>query len=339
MDVEFIYLTQREVLEAGLNMKMAVEICEETCRLHGLGQVVLPHKTVLDLGEKERGRINSLPAYVGGRFDACGIKWIASFPKNPVERGLPRATALLIINDSWSGIPLAVMDGTLISSVRTGAVTGVGVKYLARKDSRVVGIIGTSVIAKTQIEAIKTVLPSIEEVRAYSRTEEKRKRFAEFVTEKFGVKAVAASSAEEAVRDADIIVTATTADAPIVKDAWVKKGSLFVHVGSYQEEEYEVVLNSDKVVVDDWEHVLHRRTPVLAKMYLEGVIDESKIYANLREIVVGAKPGRESDDERIFFAPIGLGIFDVAIGYEIYKSAKEKGLGVKLKLFGGEPLV
>jgi ornithine cyclodeaminase/alanine dehydrogenase-like protein (mu-crystallin family) len=131
----------------------------------------------------------------------------------------------------------------------------------------------------------------------------------------------------------------TVADEPIVKDAWLKKGSLLTHVGSYQEEEEAVIFNTDKVVVDVWAEVLHRGTPLLAKLYKAGRIKEEKIYADIGDIVAGKKPGRTSRQERIFFSPLGLGSEDVAVASFVYREAKRKGLGITLKLWDSPAIV
>lgn len=338
---DFIYLTQEEVLRTGMDASSFVEIMEEHFRLHGEGEVLLPSKVVLDLGERERGRINALPAYVGGDIDICGIKWVASFPANPHRHGIPRANAIIILNDSHTGSPLTIMDGTYISAMRTGAVTGVGVKYLAREDARTLAMIGCGVQARTQLMVIQKVRPHLAEVRCYDIREETANMYATDMGEKTGLNIRPVKSATEAVKDADIIVTVTVADEPLVEERFLKKGALFVHVGSYQEEEEEVVLNADKIMVDDWESVLHRRTPILAKMYETGKLKDSDIYGNLGEVVAGRKAGREEDEERIFFLPIGMGSEDVIAAYHVYTRAKKMGLGKNLSLwdrfvFGGE---
>jgi ornithine cyclodeaminase len=331
--LEFLYLSQEDVKAAGLNMKLAIEAVEESFKLHARNQIILPPKTVLDLNERKRGRVNAMPAYVNGDIDVCGIKWIAGFPQNPVKYGLPRAIGITILNDSHKGVPLVIMDGTLISAMRTGAATGVGAKYLARKDSETIAIIGSSVQAKTQLMALHEVLQNIKLVKVYSRSRESRELYAKEMSTLLNLNVVPVDSAELAVKNADVIVTATTADEPIVKNAWIKPGSFFSHIGSYQEEEYEVVLNSDKIVVDDWEQVEHRGTPILAKMYKEGLIKREDIFANLGEIVIGKKPGRENNDERIFFLPIGMGSEDIVVAKKIYENALKKGIGIKLKLW------
>ncbi len=328
-----IYLTQEEVIATGIDMPEVIDVVEEVLALHDKGEVNLPSKVILDLGERERGRINAMPAYVGGRFGLCGIKWISGFPPNPVNHGIPRAHALIVLNDAQTGVPLAIMDGTYISAMRTGAVTGVGARYLARRDSRAVGIIGCGVQARTQILAIKSAIPSVEELRCFDVRQETAERFAEWASQKVGIRANPVASAEEAVTGSDIIVTVTVADEPIVRDAWLKKGCFFSHIGSYQEEEEAVVFNADKVVVDLWHEVLHRGTPLLARLYSAGRIDESRIHANIGEIINGKKAGRTDAEERIFFSPLGLGSEDVAVATAVYREAREKGLGTSLTLW------
>lgn len=332
-DIEFLYLTQAEVRATGIGMAMVMDAVEDSFRLHHRGQTNLPHKTVLDLGERERGRGNAMPAYVGGEYDVFGIKWIAGFPQNPIRHGLPRATGFFILNDSWRGIPLAVMDCTLLSAMRTGAVTGVGAKYLARSDSESVAMIGAGVQARTQLEALKVALPGLEQVRVFDINRGTAEAYAAEMAAKLSMEVRAVDDAEAAVRDADVVVTVTVADEPIVKEAWMKPGSYFAAVGSYQEEEFAVVENSDKVVVDGLEHVLHRGTPVIALMVAQGMIAEDRIL-ELGAIVCGDAPGREMPDERVFFSPIGMGTEDVCVCNKVYQLAVEKGIGSKLELWG-----
>lgn len=332
-DIEFLYLTQADVRATGIDMQLVMEAVEDSFRLHHQGKTILPHKTVLDMGERERGRGNAMPAYVGGEYEVFGIKWIAGFPRNPIEHDLPRATGFFVLNDSWKGIPLAIMDCTLLSAMRTGAVTGVGAKYMARADSKSVAMIGTGVQARTQLEALKIAIPGLEGVRGFDIRREAAEEYAAEMSQALGLDAIAVESAEAAVRDADIVVTVTVADEPIVKEAWMKPGSFFSAVGSYQEQEFAVVENSDKVVVDGLEHVLHRETPVLALMVEQGLIQEGDIH-ELGAIVCGDSPGRETADERIFFSPIGMGTEDVCVCDRVYRLAVEKGVGKTLGLFG-----
>ena len=247
---------------------------------------------------------------------------------------LPRGIGLLVLNNSQNGVPVAIMDATYISALRTGAVTGVAAKYLARSDSTTVAMIGAGVQARTQLAALRCVLPELSFVRVYDIRAESAQCYSKEVSEQFGLEVRPVERAEDAVVGADIIVTITTADEPIVKAAWVGEGTFFSHAGSYQEEEEQVVLDSHKIVVDDWVQVRHRGTSILGRMYSQGLLDDSDIYASLGELVSGERPGRESRDERIFFAPIGMGIEDVAVGYQVYQRALDAKLGTRLRLFG-----
>jgi ornithine cyclodeaminase/alanine dehydrogenase-like protein (mu-crystallin family) len=172
-------------------------------------------------------------------------------------------------------------------------------------------------------------------VRVFDIKREAAENYAAEMSGKLSMAVDAVDSAELAVRDADIVVTVTVADEPIVKDAWMKLGSFFSAVGSYQEEEFAVVSNSDKVVVDGLQHVLHRETPVVALMVAQGMLQEDEVI-ELDAIVGGEVPGRESPEERIFYSPIGMGIADVCICNNVYRLAVDKGIGTKLQLWGTE---
>jgi ornithine cyclodeaminase len=334
---DFLYLSQEEVVKAGaLDMKMIIDGMERAFRLYNEGKVIIPSKIVMVLppSERERGRINGLAAYIGGDWETAGIKWIPGFPNNPTKFNLPRANAFMILNDTQTGMPQAIMDGTILSAMRTGAVGGgLGGKYLARKDSEIAAIIGMGVQARTQAIALKATLSNLKEIRGYDVLRDRAIGVAKDIEKLTGVRTRAIGSAKEAVEGADVIDTVTVANEPIVKDSWLKKGSTFIHMGSYIEEEYDVVLHSNKIIVDDWETVKHRGTPILARMYDEGKIVDDDIYANLDEIVAGKKKGRETDKERIFFSPIGMAHEDVAVASLIYQRAKRERIGQKLKLW------
>jgi 2,3-diaminopropionate biosynthesis protein SbnB len=330
-DIGFLYLSQKDVRATGMDMTTALAAVEDAFKLHHRGQGILPHKTVLDMDERKRGRGNAMPGYVGGDYHCFGIKWIAGFPGNPERFGLPRATGLTILNDAENGLPLAVMDCTLLSAMRTGAVTGVGAKALARPDSAVAAMIGAGVQARTQLEALKAVLPALREVRAYDVRAEAAEAFAAESGARHGLEARAVGSAEEAVRGADVVVTVTVADEPIVRETWMARGSFFAAVGSYQEEEFEVVRRSDLVVVDGLEHVLHRETPVIALMIKKGLIRRERVL-ELGAILCGEQPGRKDPRQRVFFSPIGMAIEDLCLAHRVYRLAVQKGIGTRLAL-------
>jgi ornithine cyclodeaminase len=335
--IEFLYLSQEEVIAAGgLDMAAAMADVEAVLQLHYAGDDLLPPKAVLDWGQGGQGRredhINAMPAYLGGDYNVAGLKWIASFPANPHQRNLPRASGLIVLNDPDAGVPLAVMDGTVISALRTGAVTGVAARHLARPGSRCAGLIGAGVQNRTQLMALRVALPHLQEAFIYDIRRSRSDAFAREMTDLLDLPVRVADDAETLVRKADVLVTATTTLKPIVRHGWLREGSFYAHISGY-ECEFAVIAAADKVVVDDWEQVKHRAAQTIAYMHQAGEFGDDDLYAELGEIVAGDKPGRESDAERIFFNPVGLGTEDVAVAARIYRTAQERGLGQPLTLW------
>jgi ornithine cyclodeaminase len=238
--VQVLWLSQEEVVAAGgLDMAATVDDVEEVFRLIATGDSALPKKVGLEWGTEElppgeqRNHINLMPGYIGGRFDAAGYKGIASFPRNPFKWDLPRASALIVLHDVEVGLPRAVMDGTVISAMRTGAVSGVGAKYLAREDATRAGLIGAGVQSRTQLMALKVARPSLRQAAVFDIRRDRSEAFAAEMGQKLGMEILVVESAEEAVRGSGILVTATTNIAePIVKHGWIDAGSYYAHVSS-----------------------------------------------------------------------------------------------------------
>ncbi|WP_299095421.1 ornithine cyclodeaminase family protein [uncultured Metabacillus sp.] len=225
--VGFLYLSQEDCIEAGgLNMDGTLEAIQKSFELHGRNDVIQPSKPVIRWGgpetEETRGRIMTMPSYLGGDIDVAGMKWIPSMPENPKKIGQPRASAIIILSDPHNGFPLAIMDGTIVSAMRTGAATGIAAKYLANPDSRTVGIIGAGVQSRTQLMAVTSVFKNqIEQIKVFDLNEEKTRQFAKEMQLELNVNVVNAASAEEAIRDSDIVITATMSTFPYVKGAFL----------------------------------------------------------------------------------------------------------------------
>ena len=338
MGREFRYLAEEDVIQAGgLDMAMTMEVVEDVFALFGQGECILPSKVVLRWGDLEserttRGHINAMPGYVGGEYDMAGQKWAAGFYQNPAQHGLPSVTALVILNDAYTGLPVAIMDGTLISAMRTGAQAGVAAKYLARKDSRTVGVIGAGVQNRTLLMAYKTALPELSDVLVNDLEEERSQGFCEDMQEKLDMSFEIVTSAKEVAARADILSTATTTVAPIVKRGWVPEGALFCQMGAL-EIEPPAVREFDKIVVDNWSEILHRQCPALAIAKERGAITDADIYAELSEVVLGDKAGREDSAERLYFSAVGMGLLDIAVGTRLLKGAREQGIGRMLPLW------
>lgn len=334
---EILFLSQEDVKQCGgFDMPNIISIMENVFKLHHKQDYILPKKTALRWGDMESesitGRINSMPGYIGGDINTSGIKWISSAPQNPFKYNLPRATGLIILNDPNTLAPYAIMDGTLISAMRTGANSGVAAKYLADQDSRIIGLVGAGVQNRTQLLALNAVLSEIDEIRIYDLNEERARIFAEEMKSEVSATILVMNSAEETIRGADVFVTATVTKKPIVKADWVKEGSLYIHVGSH-ECEFDVIYQSDKIVVDDWDELKHRGVETISIMYNTGIFDENTIYSELGAIVSGAKPGREHANEKTYFNSVGMGIEDVAVAQAIYENAVKNNIGQSLSLW------
>ena len=330
--IEFTYLSQEDLLQAGcLDFHMAIEAAEAAMLAHRQGEVIFPEKVVQIFNEQTQERINCLPATLKSER-VCGVKWVSVFPPNVDRYGLQNLTALFVLSEIEKGFPVAVLEGTLASNMRVGAMGAIAAKHLASADSQVIGFIGSGEQAKMHLLAMKTVLPKLAECRVSAKTTEEELQFIEqlspILPEMDFVSAQ--TRGEVAIRDADVIVTATSAQAPLLKASWAKQGSFYSHIGGW-EDEYGVAQQSDKIVCDHWETVKHR-TQTLSRMFKEGLLQDSDIYANLDELVAGEKPGRQNDQERTYFNAVGLAYVDIGIALAMYQRANKRGTGQTLTL-------
>lgn len=327
--MESLILTQKDLREL-VTMQEVVEIVEEVFRKHGEGKVVMPPKLTLDLGEtgdwpNYRAGINAMPAYIGG-LDVAGIKWAGIFQQN-VAKGLPSVVAIVILNDPHTGLVLSVMEGALITALRTGAATAVGAKYLARAGASTAAIVGAGVQGRYQLRALASVLP-LREIRLYDIREEAMALYAQEMGQELDLDIKVESKLEDAVRGADIVVTCTTAHSPFLQAEWLAPGSLVSALGSFEEIHDNVVLQADKIVVDNLPQSLHRGA--LSRKFERRVLKPEVIYGELGDIVAGMKVGRVSDEERILLVPIGMGSEDIAVAFLLYQRARENNVGLKV---------
>lgn len=334
--VEFLYLSQDDVIAAGgLKMSETVQAIETSFRLHAAGETILPPKPVLRWGgpetEETTGRIMAMPAYLGGDLRIAGIKWIPSRPSNPARHGLPRANALIILNDPDTLLPLAVMDGTIVSAMRTGAASGVAAKYLALPGSTVLGMVGAGVQMHTQAMAMRAVLPNLTEGRVFDLDPAKAEAFAAEMSAELGLAIRAAGTAEEACRGADVFITATISSFPYVQADWYKPGALHCEV-SFWDTPAQVLSTLDRIVCDDYDQVAHHAVDVAFRAVRDGHIRREQV-TDLGDIITGKAPGRQSNRQKILFNPIGLGIHDVCEAYRVYRAAKAQGIGQTLPLW------
>ncbi len=345
-----LYLSQEDCVEAGgAEMSETLKATERSFFLHGKGDYVQPGKPVIRWGdastEETIGRIMSMPSFLGGKefaeelnlrgllgpVDTSGIKFIPSRPDNP-KKGLPRATAIIIILDPVTFIPICVMDGAIASAMRTGAASGVGAKYLANPDSKYFGLVGASVQGMTQAAAIKAAVPSLEMLKVFDINSNASQAFADKMSERLEMEIIPVETVREAFVEMDVISTATMAREPYVNKDWYKPGAFHAEI-SFWDTPPEALTVFDRVFVDDWYQVKHHGVDVAWRAVKEGFIPEERVIGELGEVIVGKKVGRESKNDRIFFNPIGLGIHDLSEAYRVYQNAMVKGVGTTLTYF------
>lgn len=335
--VSFTYLSQEDYIKAGgLNMDGTVEAVQKSFELHAGGHTIQPSKPVIRWGgpetEETRGRIMTMPSYLGGDLDVAGMKWIPSMPNNTKKLGMPRASAIIILSDPNTGFPLSIMDGTIVSAMRTGAATGVAAKFLANPDSSVVGIIGAGVQSRTQLMAIKSVFKDkIKTIKVYDLNAKKTIQFCQEMSNELNTNVTDVLSAEEAIRNSDIVVTSTMSTFPYVKGEWLKQGAFHSEI-SFWDTAAEEVVHYDKVVVDDYEHVEHHGVDVAYRAVEEGYVERENVL-DLGDIILNKTEGRQNKREKILFNPIGMSIHDVSEAYRVYNEAVKKRIGQKLSLW------
>ena len=320
----------RDDVKSVLTMKDCIDVVEDAFKQLALGNVVMPTRPTIRI-PKYKATVNAMPAYIGG-VDALGLKLVGGYLDNPTK-GLPTVQATILLIDGTNGSTLAVMDGTFITAVRTGAASGVATKHLAAEDATTAAIIGAGVQARTQLAAVCQVRP-ISSARVFARSGEHRREFASEMSRSMGIEVTPAESAEEAVRGAQIVCTASTSKTPVLDGTWLEPG---VHVncaGSHSPDARELDTTTvvrSTVVVDSRDAALAEAGDLLIPI-ANGDIAEDHIKAELGEVVAGTKPGRSDPGEITLFKSQGLAIQDVATASLVFRLASERGIGTQVNL-------
>ena len=365
MSTEFIYLSEQDTIDAGvLDAPRCVDVCSEVFELlakgdylmggsnhnsHGMG-LVFPKESPfpnMPVAGPDR-RFVAMPAYLGGRFDICGNKWYGSNAANP-SKGLPRSVLTVMLNNKETGEPLTLMSANLLSAARTGAVPAVASKYLARKDSEVISMIGCGPINQSCLRHILSQMPKIKKVICFDLFTEKAESCAKWISETFHLDAAASTDLQATLSQSDITTIAASRLKPVnFKKGWIKPGTTVLVTGPIMPDT-DFWLNT-RIVFD---HIgLH-------ESYVEEAIasgDKTKYYAgviggpiyhliddhqlpslqdsdSIGQVITGQKPGRKDDREIITFVACGMSVFDVGWGYEIYQNALKNNIGQKLLLW------
>lgn len=366
--IKFLYLSEPDMIKAGVkNMDQCVEAMEDLLvtlnkgdyvmagvnhNSHG-AQVIFPDDPQFEGMPKNADdrRFMAMPAYLGGKYQMAGMKWYGSNCENKAS-GLPRSILMMMLNDKDTGAPLALMSANLVSCYRTGAIPGVGAKYLARKDSETVTIIGPGVMGRTCLLAFLSVCPKITTVKVKGRGQRSLHAFEEFVKKECPQiqQVIVCDSMEEAVKDSDIICVTSTApvkeiDFPYIAEDWVKKGAL-ICLPSAARFDDDFLINRCKKVVDNYKlyeawaeefpYPSYEMVQIIGSKFTdylhEGRIQREDIV-DIANIINKKHPGRESDDEIIVYSVGGMPVEDIAWGGTVYRNALKEGIGVELPLW------
>lgn len=314
-----------------LSMEDAIRANDIGFREHALGNVIMPQRLAMHL-EQAEGVMLTMAASVSGEAGGAGVKHVSVFPRNAVSGVLPTTLGLLVLSDPDTGETLAVMDATYLTAVRTGAGGGVAIRYLARGDARTVGVFGSGAQAETQLMAACAVRP-IEKARVLSRSKKNAEAFANKMSALLGIEVEPVFEARHAVEDMDIVVTATTADAPLFDGAWLAPGQHVNAVGTHLPTAREIdtrAVERGKFFVDSRVACLIEAGEILLPIK-EGALTESHIVAEIGEVCAGLHPGRESNEEITIFKSVGVGHQDITAARAAYDKAVKMGVGYEFQ--------
>jgi len=329
--LEILFLSKEDVDQLELGLSEVMDAIEAGLRAHGLRQVIMPSKDHLALDYPHR-LFNILKGYVEP-INVAGVKVIGDFERN-YEHGLPSELALITLYRPETGAPFAIVDGTLITWMRTGAVTAVGAKYLAVERPRVLGHIGARGTAWYNV-AMLDQLFDFEEIRVTSARPASRERFAAEMSTRLGKPVVVKETSEATVRDADIIIDASRllTHQVLVEDSWVKPGALIQPYGAVLSVAPSLPFTVDKLIVDDWNQCQKSQYGQFAGLIQSGELRTEHVYGEIGEVVAGVKPGRERPDERILFWHKGFAVSDIMLGHLAYTKAVARGIGTRLPYY------
>jgi alanine dehydrogenase len=310
------YLIKKSDVEKALTMKDCVEVVEKAFRLYGEEKVQMPPKAYLYFTEFS-GDLRCMPGYIP-ELNAAGIKAVNVHPNNR-KVGLPTVMATILLNDPKTGFPIAIIDGTHITNMRTGAAGGIAAKYLAKENCKKVAFIGAGIQAETQVAALMITKPMITEASVVDLDKDRAEAFARLCSDNYKLKATVVANIHDACVDADVINCTTAARKPIVMKADVPKGAHINAIGADAEGKQElesIILRDAKVVIDDWVQASHSgeiNVPVREKLFTQ-----ENVAAELGKVIAGNQKVRQSDDDITVFDSTGLAIQDLVTAAHVY---------------------
>ena len=329
-EIHFTYLSGPDIAALGMSNSDILDAVEGGLRAQGLGQTVIEPRVHLEPNPTFRGHFNVLRGYVAP-LGLAGVKVVGDYLDNYTQ-DLPSEMALLSLFDPRTGMPVALLDATAITEMRTGAMTALGAKYLGRKDARVLGHVGARGTAYWNVRLLDHLF-DFAEIRVHSRRAESREPFATRLSEDLGKPVRAVATWEACLAGAHIQVEASRLDRPepLFKTAWVAPGNLVIPYGTMSAVEHSLTDVMDKVVVDDWGQCEGGKFGALRDHVETGRLSAETLHAELGQIVAGARPGRQGDDETILFWHRGLSLSDIALGAAMLEKARRLGIGQRLR--------
>jgi alanine dehydrogenase len=325
------YLNGLDVAELKLSDEEILSAIEASLEAQGRGATVIEPRMHLIPDPKVHGHFNVLRGSIGAPLNLAGVKIVGDYVDN-YRLGLPSEMAVLTVFDPRTGMPRAILDATSITEMRTGAVTALGAKYLARKDSKVLGHVGARGTAYWNVRLLDKLF-DFAEIRVHSRRKDSREDFAARLSAGLGKPVRAVESWEETVKGADIVVEASrlVKPEPLLKTEWIKPGAFVVPYGTMSAVELSLTDIMAKMVVDDWGQCKSGQFGSLRAHVEAGKLSEATLHAELGQIVAGLKPGRERADETILFWHRGLSLSDIALGHALLEKSAKTGIGQKLR--------
>jgi len=325
------FLNGLDVAELSLGNDEILAAVESGLLLQGQGQAVIEPRTHLIPGGAINGHFNVLRGVLGGAIGRAGVKVVGDFVDN-YRQGLPSELAILNLLDPATGVPQAILDAAAITDMRTGALTALGARHLARPDSKVLGHIGARGTAYWNVRLLDHLF-DFDEIRVHSRRADSREAFAERLRRDLGKPVTVTEDWESTVRGADIVVEASRLERPepLLRTAWIKPGAFVVPYGTMSAVELSLTDIMDKRVVDDWGQCQGGQFGSLRAHVETGRLSEATLHAELGQIVAGLKPGREHPGETILFWHRGLSLSDIALGHALLDKARRLGIGQRLR--------
>lgn len=316
------YLTESDVMQC-MTPAEAVVLAEKGIKADGAGDVA-GDKFYMNVGNA--GFIKPFSGFMAGE-EYSYVKSFSFYEDNP-KQGLPVTDSMVMLFAAETGLPACIMEANWVTAIKTGASTAVTAKYLARPDSRVATIFGAGGLGRMHLLCTHELF-ELEEVRIVDVIPEAAEQFADEMSKETGLSIVIPPSPEAAVTDADIVMTVTTGSAVNVEASWVKPGAFIARMGSYQEIALDVLLECDKLVIDRWAYVSYR-IPEMIELIKDGRLTRESVHAEWPDIIGGRATGRESDSEVILYIALGIWGEYAAILPQVFRRAKELGLGTKI---------